>query len=289
MFVRSPSFVLAEAMVVTVNKANQEQKLPDGFRLSVVAHSGETVQLQISARPSKHEKFVQAHVELRQEKETVLRVPITAKANSSGSRSLELLVRRDQAKNTFLGLFFDPNSPDLPSTGTLYLIELGSYIEADKPVQEHTAERETKPASRDDFKKELTPRLDNPKKDSDPKQPDEDGEKAPKKLTPMSFAGTWETTWGPLTIELVPSKDRSKIAFKGSWEQGPGKTGAIKRGTFDPKTGRVEFSFFEPWNESTGTTHMQLAKDGRSFIGTWSFTGSTSTGTWNMRRDNQEP
>ena len=97
-----------------------------------------------------------------------------------------------------------------------------------------------------------------------------------------SIAGTWSSNWGPVNIKQSKIKNSKKLSITGKWEQAYGMFGQITRGTFDPATGKVEFSFFQPWDKQHGSSSLLLSKDGKTLDGTWKH--SWNNGTWTMKR-----
>lgn len=97
------------------------------------------------------------------------------------------------------------------------------------------------------------------------------------------IAGSWETSWGPMTLEA--RREGGIVVVTGRWVQGPGMIGAVTRGTFDPETRVFEFDFDEPWHNQTGTATFTMSPDGQRLSGTWTFTAGGG-GAWTMERGN---
>ncbi|MHC5823621.1 MAG: hypothetical protein ACYT04_49270, partial [Nostoc sp.] len=98
----------------------------------------------------------------------------------------------------------------------------------------------------------------------------------------VSLAGKWQSDWGP----VVFNPD-----LTGYWNQGSG-VGQIKDGTYDPKTRKLIFHYYQPWNDMNGTATFTLAEDGNQLSGSWSQQrvsnppGSGGSGGWTMTRVN---
>jgi hypothetical protein len=70
----------------------------------------------------------------------------------------------------------------------------------------------------------------------------------------IDISGTWGSDWGPVTL-----KTGTNGAVTGSWEQGESKHGQITGGSFDMSSGRLQFWFYQPWNNETGSASLQLS------------------------------
>jgi HEAT repeat protein/tetratricopeptide (TPR) repeat protein len=92
-----------------------------------------------------------------------------------------------------------------------------------------------------------------------------------------SVAGTWESNWGPITLQHGPPEGNRAVAVTGSWVPEPGKRGVIRDGTFDPAGGTLEFTFHQPWDGKTGTARLTLSVRDRRFQGTWKAPGDNGT------------
>ena len=92
-----------------------------------------------------------------------------------------------------------------------------------------------------------------------------------------SIAGLWQSDWGPVTLRSDAIGN-----ITGSWDQGKGSLGVIKSGHFDFRTGHLEFSFYQPWNNENGFASFQLSNDGLRLAGTWKH--SSGSGSWTMTR-----
>jgi len=97
------------------------------------------------------------------------------------------------------------------------------------------------------------------------------------------IAGKWESEWGTLTFQHSTIAGNQSLSVTGSWEQGNGKIGEIRNGTFDPSRGIIEFSYYQSWNKVTGSAKFTLSSDGEKLSGTWSQSDGQS-GTWNCKR-----
>ncbi|MBX9878978.1 MAG: hypothetical protein K2Y22_11025 [Candidatus Obscuribacterales bacterium] len=96
-----------------------------------------------------------------------------------------------------------------------------------------------------------------------------------------SIAGTWSSTYGPMTLE-VSNQPNGLQQVKGHWQQAADKQGVIEEGVYDPKAGTVNFSYYEHWINVHGTASLNLSADGRTLEGTWTQAGST--GRWTLTR-----
>jgi hypothetical protein len=97
-------------------------------------------------------------------------------------------------------------------------------------------------------------------------------------MADLGFAGTWETDWGTLELQVE---------------------GARVTGTYNPKAGRVEglvagnilrgtWTQQHAWASglSWGKMELCLAPDGQSFKGTWTYTDKNAPGggEWTGKR-----
>jgi len=105
---------------------------------------------------------------------------------------------------------------------------------------------------------------------------------------PPSIAGTWDSTYGPVTIQYARGAGHNRVRITGTWVQGPSMVGVITSGTFDPVNGVLEFTFDEPWHNQSGTAVFRLSADGNTLTGTWSYT-SGGGGKWVLTRPNIVP
>ena len=55
-------------------------------------------------------------------------------------------------------------------------------------------------------------------------------------------AGTWDSTWGFVTLHTAPVKGKKVLAVTGSYVSGKDLKAVIASGTFDPATGVLEFA-----------------------------------------------
>lgn len=98
-----------------------------------------------------------------------------------------------------------------------------------------------------------------------------------------TLAGTWDTSYGPMTIQVTSVLHGGRIEkVTGSWQQ-RGNTGLITTGTYNRDTGVFLFQFNEPWNGSTGTARFALGPDD-VLHGNWQFDGGGGGGIWTMQR-----
>ncbi|MEH2465477.1 hypothetical protein [Nostoc sp.] len=97
----------------------------------------------------------------------------------------------------------------------------------------------------------------------------------------VSLAGKWQSDWGSVQFNSN---------LTGHWNQGSG-IGQIKDGTYDPKTRKLVFHYYQPWNDMNGTATLTLSEDGNRLLGTWTQQrasnppGSGGSGGWTMTRD----
>ncbi|MHC5763881.1 hypothetical protein, partial [Nostoc sp.] len=95
-----------------------------------------------------------------------------------------------------------------------------------------------------------------------------------------SIAGKWSSDWGPVEFNSN---------LTGQWNQGAG-IGQIKDGTYDPKTRKLVFHYYQPWNDMNGTATLTLSEDGGQLSGGWTQQrgsnppGSGGSGGWTMKR-----
>ncbi len=99
-----------------------------------------------------------------------------------------------------------------------------------------------------------------------------------------SIIGNWNSQWGPVQFsEVGRSSDGLLQLIKGSWQQSGKGRGVIESGTFEPHSGVLEFTYFQPWNDIRGIARLRMSGDGRSLSGT--FTQPPAyTGAWEMSR-----
>jgi hypothetical protein len=101
----------------------------------------------------------------------------------------------------------------------------------------------------------------------------------------VSLVGKWKSNWG-----LVEFNSN----LTGRWNQGSGKIGQITSGSYDPKTRKLVFQYYQSWNDMNGTATLTLSEDGNRFSGTWTQQrgsnrpGSGGSGGWTMVRDSLE-
>ncbi|MHC5598349.1 MAG: hypothetical protein ACYTXC_20825 [Nostoc sp.] len=103
----------------------------------------------------------------------------------------------------------------------------------------------------------------------------------PNSQSDASLAGMWQSNWG----QVVFNSD-----LTGHWNQGVG-IGQIKDGVYDPKTHKLVFHYYQPWNDMNGTATLTLSDNGNRLSGTWTQQrgsnppGSGGSGGWTMTRD----
>ncbi|NJM45128.1 MAG: hypothetical protein HC860_02380 [Alkalinema sp. RU_4_3] len=100
--------------------------------------------------------------------------------------------------------------------------------------------------------------------------------------SPVSLEGKWQSEWG--VVEFNAN-------LTGRWNQGGG-IGQITSGSYDSKTRKLVFQYYQPWNNMTGTGTFTLSEDGNRLSGTWSQQprgsnrpGSGGSGGWTMTRE----
>jgi hypothetical protein len=84
-------------------------------------------------------------------------------------------------------------------------------------------------------------------------------------------AGVWDAPWGPVTLWTNPVKGGKTRAVTGAYVRARDQIGLIRSGSFDPATGRLEFSLEEPWwgNDTKGSAKFKLAADGKKLEGSY--------------------
>jgi hypothetical protein len=99
--------------------------------------------------------------------------------------------------------------------------------------------------------------------------------------SPVSLEGKWQSEWG--VVEFNSN-------LTGRWNQGGG-IGQITSGSYDPRTRKLVFQYYQPWNNMTGTGTFTLSEDDNRLSGTWSQQprgsnrpGSGGSGGWTMTR-----
>lgn len=92
-----------------------------------------------------------------------------------------------------------------------------------------------------------------------------------------NVAGEWKSDYGQVTFQISNNGH-----VTGFWNQAPGKLGEITDGTFDAKSGQLDFHYFEPWNQQRGSSKLHLSSDGHQLTGTWE--QSNGGGTWTLWR-----
>jgi hypothetical protein len=108
----------------------------------------------------------------------------------------------------------------------------------------------------------------------------------------VSIAGNWQSDWGPVVFneDLTGSWNQRKSAIG---QLVGGGVGQILEGNYNPKTRRLIFVYYQPWNQMNGTVTMTLSADGNRLTGTWTqhrgsnLPGLFDSGTWTMIRASQ--
>lgn len=114
------------------------------------------------------------------------------------------------------------------------------------------------------------------------RQPNSQSERPTNLQSNVSLAGKWQSDWGP----VVFNPD-----LTGYWNLGSG-VGQIKDGTYNPKTRKLIFHYYQPWNDMNGTATFTLSEDGNQLSESWlqqrvsNPPGSGGSGGWTMTRLN---
>jgi hypothetical protein len=110
-------------------------------------------------------------------------------------------------------------------------------------------------------------------------------------VSPVSGAspidGLWDSNYGPVTLITQPAAGGT-FSVTGYWYQGGDPAtcdpasckGTIKSGTFNPATGQLDITYYQPWNNVDGTATFHLT--GGDLVGT--FTQGGSGGDWTLTR-----
>ena len=96
------------------------------------------------------------------------------------------------------------------------------------------------------------------------------------------LAVDWASDWGPVTFTANAGGDANAVSFSGYWQQGEKMRGQILEGTFDPRTRKLAFKYYQDWNDQHGHVEMTLSEDGQTLSGTW--TQESGSGGWTMTR-----
>jgi hypothetical protein len=100
-------------------------------------------------------------------------------------------------------------------------------------------------------------------------------------------AGTWQSDWGPVTIEHGPLGGDKSVTVTGSWIEGEGKRGVITGGNYDPRNGKLDVLIEEPWIRQRGAARFQLSEDGKALRGTWELNDGEK-GDWTLLRKSEK-
>jgi hypothetical protein len=99
----------------------------------------------------------------------------------------------------------------------------------------------------------------------------------------VAIVGKWQSDWGSVFF---------KPDLTGYWYQGSAtKVGQIKKWTYDPKTRKLVFHYYQSWNQMNGTATLTLLEDGKRLAGSWTqqsefgAPGSGGSGSWTLTRD----
>jgi hypothetical protein len=95
----------------------------------------------------------------------------------------------------------------------------------------------------------------------------------------LSIADTWSSNFGDVTLQHVPIVGNKPVTVTGSWQQDndPSMIGRIDGGTFSPVTRKLDFSYTQEWDGSTGTASFTLSCGGQYMPG-------FCNGPWNLWR-----
>jgi len=97
-----------------------------------------------------------------------------------------------------------------------------------------------------------------------------------------AIVGKWQSDYGLVIF---------KPDLTDYWYQG-GSVGQIKDWTYDPKTTKLMFHYYQPWNNMYGTAKMTLLEDSRRLTGTWTQQSESGapggSGGWTMTRDSSQ-
>lgn len=93
--------------------------------------------------------------------------------------------------------------------------------------------------------------------------------------------GTWTSDWGPVTFAGKPARGKT-VSFTGHWIQSKTQRGQIKGGSFDLRSRRATFTYYQHWNKQNGRADLTISADGKSMSGTW--TQGNGSGSWTMTR-----
>lgn len=94
--------------------------------------------------------------------------------------------------------------------------------------------------------------------------------------------GSWSSNWGPLTFQPKDGGGSGDVArITGKWQQSSSKTGVIEDGTFDARTGSLQFTYYQSWNSTRGTASFTL--EGERLKGRYTQPGLS--GSWTLSRN----
>jgi hypothetical protein len=109
-----------------------------------------------------------------------------------------------------------------------------------------------------------------------------------------SVAGAWQSDFGPVELRHRPlAAGADGASVTGTWLQPPGVgqcpasqvppgcVGVIDRGVFSAD-GRLQFGYYQWWNDVEGSAMLTLSPDGRELSGTWQQAGAD--GAWTLTR-----
>ncbi|MBI3180526.1 MAG: DUF2974 domain-containing protein [Myxococcales bacterium] len=98
----------------------------------------------------------------------------------------------------------------------------------------------------------------------------------------VGVAGTWQSSWGPVTLSHPALQGNRPAPISGSFQQPNDGTGTITGGSWNPATGRLEFEYYQPWNKMPGKATLTLSKDGKQLTG--GYKQPNASGSWTMTR-----
>lgn len=70
-----------------------------------------------------------------------------------------------------------------------------------------------------------------------------------------------------LILRHDPIEGQRLVGVSGFYVDASRRQGSVRDGTFDPATGRLSFTFYQPWDRRRGHATLQLASDGQSLAG----------------------
>lgn len=80
--------------------------------------------------------------------------------------------------------------------------------------------------------------------------------------------GTWDSNLGPVILVARKNLADGKIEVHGEWLPNQGRIGVIQSGIFNPESGVLDVEWYQKWNNSRGTSKLQLSINGKKLRGT---------------------